>query len=402
MRLLIVTPWYPDSYTDQHGNFILDSVEALSSLGHQVTVLVTRPWIPFRTKRAGCRMMSTAMHARGYPIACIEYLSIPRNYLRWISDWFYVHSCGSRLRELIRTGSFDAVHAHTELSGYMAALVARPMGIPVVTTVHGVNRAWRYQHGWGRRRFFKTAFAGADRLVLVGASLRAFVGCYVDRLDHVRLVANGFRQQSEGQLRNRSALTGSDRLELISVSNLVDGKGVDVNLAALTKLDLAGRRDWCYTIVGDGPGRAALEADATKRGLSDRVSFAGRCSTEEVFRRLNTGDVFCLPSSPEAFGVAYLEAMSCGLLAIGVAGQGPSTFITDGVDGLLLSKPNANELADRLLEIFDNRESFRRMAVRGKEKVNEGYTWQHHASVLSQVITEAVSEALRLPVPSDE
>jgi len=46
LKILCVTPWFPNKPNQKEGNFILDSVEALAKEGHKVTVLVTRPWTP--------------------------------------------------------------------------------------------------------------------------------------------------------------------------------------------------------------------------------------------------------------------------------------------------------------------------------------------------------------------
>lgn len=394
MNILVLTPWFPDYPNDQQGNFVLDSIESLCALGHRVHTLVTRPVVPhFRSdaKRRGCAAIKAEMSQRGFSLACRGYLSIPRNYLRCVSNRLYLMGCAGAVRQAIADNAIDVVHAHTELAGYLACAVADDVHVPVVTTLHGINRDKRYLGGSGQPEFLRRAFSRPERLVLVGAPLFDFVGNHVDSLGHVRVVHNGFREQGASPFRMRRAFRSRERVQIVSVSNLVEGKGINVNLAALGRPEIAGLPHWHYHIVGDGRLRPSLEAQARRLGIADRVTFYGQCAHDAVYRLLSTCDVFSLPSSPEAFGVAYLEAMACGLLSIGVAGQGPSSFIEDARTGILIRERDVAGLASRLLDIFNDPERFADMAEAGREHVWQHCTWQVHAQAMTAVFREALA-----------
>lgn len=393
MNILVLTPWFPDHPNDQHGNFVLDSIESLRALGHRVHVLVTRPVVPhFRSdaKRRGCVAIKAEMSQRGFSLACREYLSIPRNYLRFVSNRLYLMGCAGAVRQAIADNAIDVVHAHTELAGYLACAVADDAHVPVVTTLHGINRDRRYLGGPGQPAFLRRAFSRPERLVLVGAPLFDFVRNYVDSLGHVRVVHNGFREQGAAPFRARRVFASPGKVRIASVSNLVEGKGIDVNLAALGRPEMAGLPHWHYHVVGDGPLRPGLEAQARELNIADRVTFHGQCWYDAVYRLLSTCDVFSLPSAPEAFGVAYLEAMACGLLSIGVEGQGPSSFIENARTGILIRERDVAGLASRLLGIFNDPERYADMAEAGREHVWQHYTWQAHAQAMTTVFHEAL------------
>jgi teichuronic acid biosynthesis glycosyltransferase TuaC len=393
VNILVLTPWFPGHPNDQHGNFVLDSIESLCALGHHVHVLVTRPFVPdfpSDSKRRGCGAIKPEMSRRGFSLSCVQYLSIPRNYLRFVSNRLYLMGCAGAVKQSIVDNAIDVVHAHTESAGYLACDVAGAMGVPVVTTLHGINRGKRYLYGLGQPAFMRRALSCPDRLVLVGAPLFDFVRNYVTTLDHVRVVHNGFRAVEATPYKRRHALGSPDKVLLASVSNLVEGKGIDVNLAALGRPEIARLRHWHYHVVGDGPLRPMLEAQARKLNIADRVTFHGQRPHDEVFRLLASCDVFSLPSAPEAFGVAYLEAMACGLLGIGVESQGPSSFIEDGRTGILISERDVDGLASRLLEIFNNPSRYADMAEAGREHVWKNLSWQPHAEAMTNVFLEAV------------
>jgi len=394
MNVLVLTPWFPDHPNDQHGNFVLDSIESLRALGQRVHVLVTRPFVPhFRSdaKRRGSTAIKPEMSQRGFSLICRQYLSIPRNYLRFVSNRLYLMGCAGAVRQAIADNAIDVVHAHTELAGYLACAVADDAHVPVVTTVHGINLDRRYLGGPGQPAFLRRAFSRPERLVLVGAPLFDFVRNYVDSLGHVRVVHNGFRAQGAAPFKTRRVFSSRESVQIASVSNLVEGKGIDINLAALGRPEVACLPYWHYHVVGDGPLRPALQAQARKLGIADRVTFHGQCGHDAVYRLLSTCDVFSLPSAPEAFGVAYLEAMACGLLAIGVESQGPSHFVENGRTGLLIRERDVAGLACRLLDIFNAPARYADMAEKGREHVWQHLTWQAHAKAMTAVFHEALA-----------
>ena len=393
MNILVITPWFPDHLQDQRGNFILDSIESLCALGHRVHVLVTRPFVSdfgYAMKWRGGSSIQPEMYERGFSLSCVHYLSIPRFYLRFVSNHLYIVGCINAVRRIIADGGIDVILAHTETSGHLACAVSEHRSIPVVTVVHGIETSWRYQHGLGQSAFLHRVFSRPDRLVLVGQPLADFVRNHVDSFEHVRVVYNGFREKGAVPFRKRQVFERPACVQMVSVSNLLNGKGIDVNLAALGRPEVITLPNWHYHIVGGGPLRSSLEAKAEELHIADRVTFHGQCDHDVVFELLSKCDLFCLPSSPEAFGVAYLEAMACGLLSIGVQGQGPSGFIHDGQTGILIHECNVKELALQLTKIVTNPERYVEMAAAGRDYVWNNCTWQTHAESLTDVFCELV------------
>ena len=181
----------------------------------------------------------------------------------------------------------------------VALTIAREAHIPVVATIHGVNTDAHYLNAEGQRALLAPALRDVDRLVLVGEPLRSVFQDYAGRGDHIRIVDNGVRIPGSSTAKR----FGGGPLRLVSVSNLHEGKGVDVTLQALAELKAAGLTDWTYAIVGGGAERERLEAQARTLGLADRVTFLGSKSHDEVFAILDRSDVFALPSYREAFGI---------------------------------------------------------------------------------------------------
>lgn len=397
MRILCVTPWFPALPGAQSGNFIHDSVIALRALGHDVKVVVAQPWHPavsriFHPDWGRPRLRLDA-HDPALAVQRVGFLSIPRNYLRGFSDMF----CDLRVRPALvgiaREFKPDVICAHTELIGRVAVAAGYEVGLPVAVVLHGIDTSPRLNTP-KQLRVVGKALAAADRVILVGEPLYHHFQAIAGRSDHFRIVHNGFLHPSTQERGCRDGL--NVRVRLISVSNLHEGKGIDLNLQALSRLYHQGKKNWFYTVVGDGRERDALKTMACELGIAENVCFVGSVAHADVYSYLCEADVFLLPSYREAFGIAYLEAMACGLLTIGVRGQGPSAFIRHGETGLLVAPQDVGSIVDILHVVLAYPPFLREIAEKGKAFVCSEFTWARHAERMIEVLNEIVSQPCRV------
>ncbi|WP_158971709.1 glycosyltransferase family 4 protein [Chachezhania sediminis] len=79
-------------------------------------------------------------------------------------------------------------------------------------------------------------------------------------------------------------------------------------------------RGWTLDVVGDGPARAAIEADMAP--FADRVTFHGRLDREDLPAVYAAHDIFFWPGVNEAYGMVYLEAQAAGLPVVAQDGPG--------------------------------------------------------------------------------
>jgi glycosyltransferase involved in cell wall biosynthesis len=384
--VLLLTPWFPNRPGERQGNFIYASAAALARRGLQVGVLVTRAFIPRMVQRRQPEWLRDAFEAHSFRVLLearlVRHLSIPRNHLRPLSNWAHDRRVGPVLDAMAREHTPDVIHAHTEAAAPVAVEVGRRLGIPVVVTVHGINTAPRYLKARGQRRRLRAAFRAADRIILVGEPLRATFRKIAGSEENFAVVPNGVDPSEPAATQAKFA---SSTVRFISVSNLHEGKGIDVTLHALSLVRQTGFQDWTYTIVGDGRERCALESLVTSLRLTREVRFLGGQPYDRIGDLLAQADVFVLPSYREAFGVAYLEAMAHGLVAIGVRGQGPQAFIAHGETGFLVEPRSAPSLAKCILHLVASRDAARRVAAAGAAHVAHEFTWDAHARRLADI-----------------
>jgi glycogen(starch) synthase len=140
--------------------------------------------------------------------------------------------------------------------------------------------------------------------------------------------------------------------ELMFLGRLVSDKGMDVLLDALGLLAARGLRPG-LTVVGDGPEREPLAAQARRLGIAEQVRFLGSRLGEEVTRLLNAHRILVVPSRyDEPFGIVALEGIACGCLVIGSRGGGLREAI--GSCGLTFRNGDSGALADLLAAALDD------------------------------------------------
>ena len=111
----------------------------------------------------------------------------------------------------------------------------------------------------------------------------------------------------------RRAPAAAERTDLVVVGRLLDHKRVDLLVDAVARLRERGVEASCR-IIGDGPQRQALHAQAERLGVAHLIDFRHDVGTQrELYSLLKAGRVFVFPSAREGFGVAVLEAIACGL-----------------------------------------------------------------------------------------
>jgi glycosyltransferase involved in cell wall biosynthesis len=128
-------------------------------------------------------------------------------------------------------------------------------------------------------------------------------------------------------------------------------------------------------VIGDGPERGRLEGLAAEAGV--HVRWVGQLDHEDALRELARCHVMALPSVDEAFGVAYVEALACGVPAIGSRGEGGPEEIAAMGGGMLLVPPReAAALADTMAEVLSDADARERLATEARRTAAQHFSWE--------------------------
>jgi N-acetyl-alpha-D-glucosaminyl L-malate synthase BshA len=134
-------------------------------------------------------------------------------------------------------------------------------------------------------------------------------------------------------------------------------------------------------LLGDGPERAQAELLVKKYKLENDVFFLGK--QEDVYCMLNIGDIFLMPSDSESFGLAALEAMSCGLPCVTSNAGGLPELNVHGVTGFTAPVGDVKTMSEYVLELIRTPGLLEKFSKQAKEHAFSNF---HSDKIINQYI----------------
>lgn len=248
----------------------------------------------------------------------------------------------------------------------VAYFLARPAGRLIVWYHSDVIRpSWLYRLFY--QPFLRFALTRAERIVVSSPSL----GTSAPELRDFQAKCTVIPFGVEGPPEHTEERLPHAQPIVLFVGRLVPYKGVDVLLDAMAGVNAMA------VIVGDGPQRGALEAQAQRLGIADRVRFMGSVTDQHLASLYGGCDVFVLPSvtRQEAFGVVQLEAMAAGKPVVSTdLGTGVGWVNRDGETGYVVPPRDAGALGDAIRRLLADPELRRSMGEAAMGRVRSVFT----------------------------
>ena len=276
-----------------------------------------------------------------------------------------------RLASLIRQSDPDVVHTHSGMGWYLVPwlVVPRRRATPLLE-VHDSPQSARVSGIANRVERAELRRLGVVPLVhsrSVGRELAA-----ADRLDPAGVVRipigieqSGYGDVARGMSWRRSRGIAADEPVVTYIARLVRSKNplLFVQVAADV---LAARPGARFVLVGDGPERNAVAAEAGRLSTGDRLLLAGH--EHDLAAVLAGTDVFLSTSDYEGFGIAILEAMASAVPVVSTAVGGTDELIVTGETGLVAEPGDTEGLVRATLALLDDPATRRRMGDAGRTR----------------------------------
>ncbi|MDL0141621.1 glycosyltransferase [Halobacterium salinarum] len=396
MDILIVSHLYPTPADSVPGIFVHQQAQALQERGHSVKVLSPTPYVPnvphLPNRWARFRDTPDRSQIDGIDVSYPKYVSLPSLHTLPLVAKSVRRSVDSAISNLEYSPSFspDVVNAHVPLpDGYACLPACRRLDVPLVTTVHGASIQISSENRLCRRQI-RTVFQSSAEVVFNSEVLLGKAKKYFNGFNRARVVPNGvpLAKLDSASAAELPANFSENRMVVASVGSLQPTKGQGDVFEALQNLPAESRPN--YLLIGDGPKREELERKATALDLP--VHFTGSVPHEDVFSYLKSTDIMALPSTEEAFGIAYIEAMACESPVVGCEGEGPSEFVDHGETGFLVPPNDPKAITDILTDLHDNPSKVRRMGKKASEYVRNNLTWAENARKNEKIYQSAIEK----------
>jgi teichuronic acid biosynthesis glycosyltransferase TuaC len=379
MNVCIVAEYYPRRRDPASGVWAHEQALAAREAGADVRVLaLERPLPPMRTLKSPSALAGSlrgiATQPRrekrdGLAVQYVRFLAPPRerSYDSW-GGWAR-RALERALARLERDWPIDVIHAHYAVpAGTAVRAWAAAHDKPLVVSVHGSD-VYAQLLATPKGRGEVATVLGAADLVLCNSRETARRAVSLGGSDErTRVVHLGARVPAELPQKHARPTVAT------LAADLVARKRHEDVLRALSDERL---REVEWVVFGEGSVRSQLERLARELDVADRIRWTGRLAHEEALRELARCHVMALPSVDEAFGVAYVEALACGVPVIAAQGEGGPEEIAELVDGVMLVPArDPRALADALSALLANPGELERLSAAASAGAAAHFGWE--------------------------
>lgn len=181
----------------------------------------------------------------------------------------------------------------------------------------------------------------------------------------------------------RTTEPDSAKTDFVVVGRLVCHKRVDMLLSALALLRAQGLSVTCR-VIGDGPERGALHAQADALGLGEAVDFRHDVREQkEVYALVKAAKIAVFPTEREGFGAAVLEALACGIAVV-------TTSAPDNLSQYLVTRSSRGKICEpsvvALAEAMSNLLTDLEQQMGQRDVWIDSYRWHTVAAQVAQAL----------------
>lgn len=302
-----------------------------------------------------------------------------------------------RLRRVIRAWSPDVVVLRGQFAGFAGALASfatrrtRIVYVCAYPSFYSNGSFLRNVRNWAVE--FVSCRRASQVVVLNESDRAVYIDQHLARPTKISLIRNGV---DTDKLEPQLSETVPDRVGF--VGRLVEWKGVDVLIDAVSLLPEGIRSGLNVDIIGDGACANDLKSQASSvtenLGMSSpRFRFLGEIAATSEFYA--TCAVVIVPSRQEPFGIVAIEAMACGVPVIASRVGGLAETVLDGETGFLVPPGDPVALAGRIQQLLTDQALAREMARAARRRVVDKYSQTTMRYEYARTYTRAIEDRSR-------
>ncbi|HEU5138899.1 MAG TPA: N-acetyl-alpha-D-glucosaminyl L-malate synthase BshA [Bacillales bacterium] len=308
----------------------------------------------------------------------------------------YDLTLASKMAEVAKRENLDLLHVHYAVPHAVCAYLAKEIvgdHLKIVTTLHGTDITVL---GYDPTlvEMIRFGIEKSDKVTVVSNDLTRQTRELIETDKPIDTVYNFvdedvYYKRDSMALREEFGISPDEKV-LVHISNFRPVKrALDVvKVFAKVRKRIPSK----LLLIGEGPDLTKARKMVKDKGLESDVLFLG--NQKNVAEILSMCDLKLLLSEKESFGLVLLEAMACGVPAVGTDIGGIPEVIVDGDTGYICEVGDIEGITEKVLSLFDNPGLHEKMAKRSVERVRKMF---HSRRILDQY-ERIYFEALDYPV----
>ncbi|REL25048.1 N-acetyl-alpha-D-glucosaminyl L-malate synthase BshA [Rhodohalobacter sp. SW132] len=277
---------------------------------------------------------------------------------------------------LIKHEKLDILHVHYAIPHATSAYLAKQIlgeqasHVPIITTLHGTDITLI-----GSDPSYKDvvdfSINQSDGVTAVSEYLKKETYNKFDIRKDIEVIPNFIdleRFQKSNKNHFKKALCPNGEKVVTHVSNFREVKRVPDVVSTFHQV-VSNGVDAKLLMVGDGPDRQRAENKCRELKICDKVRFLGK--QEQVEEVLSISDLFLIPSGSETFGLAALEAMSCGVPVISSNIGGLPEVNIHGETGYLCELGDVEAMGKYALKILKDEKLHQEMSANARKRAEK-------------------------------
>jgi N-acetyl-alpha-D-glucosaminyl L-malate synthase BshA len=287
----------------------------------------------------------------------------------------YTITLAAKLIDESLNHKFDIIHAHYAIphaaAAYLAAQSLKDKAPKIVTTLHGTDITLIGQD----KSFYsitKFSIEASDGVTAISNYLKDETISTFKTIKQIEVIPNFVDTErfSPGENEcSRNVFANPDQKIIMHMSNYRPLKNAThvIRIFDIIQKQIPSK----LILIGDGPDTGNVMNLVRELGLSDRVIFLG--NQDRVHNILPLADLFLLPSGNESFGLAALEALSCGVPVVASIVGGVPELVKSDFNGYLAQIGDIESMAESSIKILTDNELHNRLSQNARQDVLDNY-----------------------------
>lgn len=402
-KILILTSTFPRWKNDSTPPFVFYLARHLEK---HFQVFVLAPHFPgARDKNKFGQIIVYRFHYfwEKFEKLCYEgggFSKIRRNFWLILLTPFYFLTALLATYKLVRGKKIDLINAHWAIpQGFIAVLVKKLTGVPVVITCHGTDILGYNNYFLRLLKIY--SLKNADLILPVSNKLKIAILKMIPQLQkktRVRSMGIDIEFFRQSAIKDRNLIKKKfayNRKLVLFVGRLVKKKGINYLIEAMVQVKKS-FPSVLLLILGEGPSEDDLKKQIERVHLENNVSFLGWIDNQKLAGYYGAADVFV--SSPEesnwgseGFGLTFIEAMASGTAVIGTRVGAVGEIIKDGQNGLLVPQRDSTKLAGAILKVLKSLSLRNKFQKNCQTFIEQKFDWKVVEKEYQENITRIIS-----------